>query len=50
MLIYILIIPQVIIEALGALVVFIIGSVMASPALVEITWAKEMEKRYANSN
>ncbi|KIM34071.1 hypothetical protein M408DRAFT_325591 [Serendipita vermifera MAFF 305830] len=36
---------DVTIEALVSLVLFIFGTVLAAPALTEITWAKEMEKR-----
>ncbi|KAG8801721.1 hypothetical protein FRC16_011295 [Serendipita sp. 398] len=33
-------------EALVSLALFILGTVLAAPKMVEITWAKEMGKRY----
>jgi hypothetical protein len=33
-------------EAIVALVLFIFGSILASPPLVKATWASEMEKRF----
>ncbi|CAG7847234.1 SubName: Full=Uncharacterized protein {ECO:0000313/EMBL:CCA71868.1} [Serendipita indica DSM 11827] len=36
---------DVTLEALLSLFLFVLGTVLASPTLAEITWAKEMDKR-----